>query len=62
MLKIMDDIGDEHCEEVMLLHQIFKISNLHDIVHSLQRVNDVVLVMIRVLFEVSLSDLKYKLL
>ena len=56
----MDDVSNENGEEIMLLNLVFKASNLHDVVHSLQRIDDMVLVVISVFFEVTLSDLFQK--
>ena len=57
VLKVMDDIGHEHCEHIVLLHQVLKASHVHNVVHGLKGVNDMVLVMVSVFLEVALADL-----
>jgi len=57
MLKIMDDIRHEHSEKIMFLNLVLQAPNFHNVVHSLQRVNDMVLIMVSVLLEVSLPNL-----
>ena len=54
VLVIMNDIGDKDTENIMPL-QVFtlQIPNRHEVVHRLQWINDMLLVMISILFEVT---------
>ena len=61
VLKVMDDVGHEHSEHIVLLNQVLEVSHVHDVVHGLKGVNDMVLVMVSVFLEVALADLKIKM-
>ena len=53
MLVIVDDVGNEDGENVHLFYLELEVSYGHDVVHGLQRIDDVQLVVEGVLFEVA---------
>lgn len=52
----MDDIGHKNCEQIYLLHKGVDRSDCHDVMHGLKRVNDMDLIMVLVLLEVSQAN------
>jgi len=62
MLKIMDDICNKRTKQINFLNLCLEISNCHKIVHSLHRVNNVLLIMILIFLEISGSYLLRKLI
>lgn len=57
MLVIMYDIRNKHCIQVQLLQLGLEIANGHNEMHGLQRIDDVVLIMIGIFFKISLRHL-----
>ena len=59
MLVVVDDIGHENSEDVQFLYFFLKVSNREEVMHSLHRVNDVHLIVERILLKVAFGHLKY---
>lgn len=57
MLIIMDNIGNKYAEDIDLFELILEITRTKQIMHSLQRIDNVHLAVIRILLEVALSHL-----
>ena len=57
MLIVMHDVGNEDREYIDYLNLLLEVTNCHQVVHSLQRINDMELVVVRVFLEVSSSHL-----
>ena len=56
MLVVVDDVRNKHCEDVQLLDLLLKVANGHDVVHCLEGINDMQLVVVWVLLEVTDAD------
>ena len=60
MLIVVDNVRDKHREDIQLFNLILQVAYSHEIMHGLQRVNDMSDIVVRVLFEVALSDLLWE--
>ena len=56
MLVVMDDIGDKHAVDIKFLYLGIQATNAHQIVHGLQRVNNVKIIVELVFFKVPLRN------
>jgi len=57
VLIIMNDIGDKNTENVYLFELVLEITLAEQIVHGLQRIDNMHLAVVRILLEVALSHL-----
>lgn len=60
MLIIMNNISNKNTENIYLFKLVLEITRTKQIMHSLQRIDDVHLAVIRILFEVALSHLNIR--
>ena len=57
MLIVMDNVCYKRSEYVMNFEKSFQIRNIHQVMHSLQRIDYMRLIMIRVIQEVTVRNL-----
>lgn len=57
MLKVMHDVCDEASKNVVKFKETLQVCYIHQVVHTLKRVNDMCLIMVWVIMEVAVRHL-----
>ena len=60
MFEVVDQASCDYCQLVVLLEILFHVTHFHHEVKTLKRVDDVLLVVVLVFFEIALSDFANK--